>query len=83
MTRIEYTEEQKRRAITNLVRNAAFESRNPQPAINGNGDPISDPFAGAEFDVRTSSDYWMQCLTRALTQTDALFVLERIVTEEN
>lgn len=81
MTRIEYTEEQKRRAIINLVRNAAFESRNPQPPINGNGDPIKDPFAGAEFDVLTPNDREMQSLVKALTQTDALFVLERIVTE--
>lgn len=81
MTRIEYTEEQKRRAIINLVRNAAFESRNPEPVTNGEGNPIKDPFAGAEFDVVTPSDFWMQSLVKALTQTDALFVLERIVTE--
>lgn len=79
---MKYTEDQKKQALIKLIRNAAFESRNPQPVINNEGDPIKDPFAGPEFDVRTPSDFWMESLTRALTQTDALFVLERIVMED-
>lgn len=71
-------EEQKRKALISLIRNAAFEVRHPDPERNSLGDPIKNVFAGPDFDVRTPSDYWQKALVQALTETDALFVLERM-----
>lgn len=75
---IRYTEDQKRKALISIIRNAAEESRIPQPVRNSAGDLIKNVFAGPEFDVLTPDDQWKTALVKALTETDALFVLERM-----
>jgi len=72
------TEEDKRKALISLIRNAAFEASHPDPVRNPFGEPISNAFAGPEFNVRNPSTYWQNALVQALAETDALFVLERM-----
>lgn len=78
MSQIKYTEGQKRNALIGLIRNAAQEVRIPQPVRNSDGDLIKNVFAGPEFDRITPDNYWTDALVKALTETDALFVLERM-----
>lgn len=80
---IRYTEDQKRKALIAIIRNAAQEARIPQPVRNSEGDLINDVFAGPEFDVLSPDHYWKTALVKALTETDALFVLERMTVEDH
>lgn len=75
---MKYTEQQKRNALINLIRSAAQEVRIPQPVRNSEGSLIKNVYAGPEFDRIIPDNYWTDALVKALTETDALFVLERM-----